>query len=152
MPNFLRLPFFHLRGGRGKGVRFCRQTQSEAINGVTHTPRKPRCQRPAAKCQGNKYQQSRAQTQPQTQPQTQTQSQTVSQIPTTPPCYSLRSTSSSASSTSSSCLRCLQQRAAQRRSLQVGVPVCECQCVCATRPTPLSDTWAAPARLLSFRA
>lgn len=125
MPNFLRLPFFNLQGG----IRFCRQTQSEAINGVTHTPRKPRCQRPAAKCQGNKYQQSRAQTQTptQTHPQTRIQCQTVSQIPTTPPCYSLRSTSSSSSSTSS--LPALSATACGTKALIASGCASVCVCV-----------------------
>lgn len=100
---FLLLLFFNLP--------FLQQTQSEPINGVTHTPRKPRCQRLALQVPRQQVQQQQEQLQgllknPKTPqpPQIPARIPVRSQLParyTHPACYSLRWR--------------LQQRVAQRR-------------------------------------
>lgn len=147
MPNFLRLPFFHLRRAFGfAGKLNLRQSMALRIRRVSRVANAPQ---PNAKATSTNRAgpRLRLRLSLSSRPGSRARPWARSQLRHLAIHYAqLRHPRRQRLR----CLRCLQQRAAQRRSLQVGVPLCVC--VCAARPTPLSDTWAAPARLLSFRA
>lgn len=153
MPNFLRLPFFHLRGVFGfAGKLNLRQSMALRIRRVSRVANAPQ---PNDKATSTNR--ARPRLNPSPSPRPRHRPWARSQLRHLAIHYAdfvIRVVN--VFDDVPSCLRCLQQRAPQRRSLQVGVPVCVyvciCVCVCAARPTPLSDTWAEPACLLSFRA